>query len=109
MASLDDILGAAKNIVTALSTAGQNYINVQGAQTITGISASTVLKSSAGRVCSLSVTTAGSTLGGVYDGTTNRLMWNIPNTVGIYVVNLPTSYGLLVVPGTSQVVAVSFS
>ena len=109
MASLEDVVTIAKNIVTAINGAAQSYVNVQGAQTITGISASTSLKTTAGRVAVVSVTTAGSTVGTVYDGATSRPLWVIPNTVGVYVVNMPVTYGILVNPGTSQVVAVSFS
>ena len=57
---LTDLLTAAKNIVTAISNLSTQYLNVQGATNTAGIAASTVVKSSAGRLCSISVTTAGS-------------------------------------------------
>jgi hypothetical protein len=111
--SLTDILTATKNVVTSISTAAQNYLNVQGAQGFPHITSATLVKASAGRIAVISVTTAGSTTGTVYDSNSTSMttmpIYIIPNTVGLYVVNLPVNNGVLVVPGTSQVVTVSFS
>jgi len=114
-ASISDVLTAIKNIVTALATAAQNYLNVQGAVNAANISSPTVVKTSAGRIASVSVLTAGSATGLIYDGATLtatiKPVYVIPTSVGTepYVVNMPLSFGLLVVPGSGQVVTVSYS
>lgn len=111
--SLTDILTATKNVVTAVNTAAQNYLNVQGAQGYPHITSSTLVKNTAGRVAVVSVTTAGSTTGTIYDSNSTSItttpIYIIPTTVGVYVVNIPVNNGVLVVPGTSQVVTVSYS
>jgi hypothetical protein len=112
-ASTSDILTALKNIVVALTNATQAYLNVNGLTVATAISAPTVVKNATGRLVNVSVTTAGSGAGTVYDsaqlGLTTKPLYIIPNTTGVYVVNMPCSFGLLVVPGSGQVVAVSYS
>lgn len=111
--SLADTLSTLKNLVTAVNALIQQCLNVEGAQTIEAIAADTLVKPTAGRVARISVTTAGSATGLVYDSnnvsTTTRPLYVIPNTVGVYVVNMPVSYGVFVSPGSGQVVAVSFS
>lgn len=113
MASPSDILTVARQIAQALQTTTQNFLNVQGAQSKSGITIATVLKTSPGRLCTVIVTTAGSTTGIAYDaaaaGVTTNPIFVIPNTVGVYVVNMPTNLGIAVTPGTGQVLAVSFS
>ena len=114
-ASTTDILTAIKNIVTALNAESQAYLNVQGQANSSAITTATVVKSSAGRICSVSVITAGSATGMVYDsavaGVTTKPLYVIPNAVALapYVVNLPASFGITVVPGASQKVTVSYS
>jgi hypothetical protein len=114
-ASTADVLTAIKNIVTAMNGASQSYLNVQGQANSTAITGATVVKASAGRICSVSVITAGSSTGMIYDaastGITSRPLYVIPDAVALqpYVVNLPASFGILVVPGTSQKVTVSYS
>jgi hypothetical protein len=113
MASLSDLLTATKNVAEALNNNGQGYLNVQGAQSRAALSAATVVKSSSGRLATVVVTTAGTTTGAVYDanqtGVTTYPIYIIPNTIGVYVVNMPTNYGITVAPGSGQIVAVSFS
>ena len=113
MASLTDLLTAAKNIVTAINGLGQTYLNIQGALSYTDLTAATLVHNGAGRVCNIIVTTAGSAAGSVYDSAnatspTNKI-YSIPNTVGIYTVNFPVNYGIVIVPGTGQTVSVSHS
>ena len=112
-ASLSDIMTTAKNLATAINGIATQWLGVQGSSVTTAISSSTIVKNAAGRICVVSVTTAGTTPGTAYDantaGITTRPLYIIPNTVGVFVVNLPTNYGLLVVPGTGQVVTVSWS
>lgn len=111
--SLSDILTTAKNLVQAVNGLAQNYLNVQGLTNLAAIAATTVVKSTAGRICRISVTTAGSSTGLVYDGgstnATSRPVYVIPEAVGIYDVNIPVTFGILVVVGTSQVLTVTYS
>jgi hypothetical protein len=113
--SLSDIMSAVKNIVTALATAAQNYLNVQGAVNAANISAPLVVTTQAGRICSVSVLAGGSASGFIYDGVsltaTTKPLYVIPTSVGTepYVVNLPVSFGILVVPGSGQIVTISYS
>ena len=110
--SLSNMLTAVKNLAVAMNAVAQNYISVHGAQSLSNISAATVLKPSAGRLATVSVTTAGAA-GAAYDanqtGVTSNPIFIIPDVVGVYVVNMPTNNGIVIAPGTSQVVAASFS
>ncbi len=109
---MQDMLSALKNVVQALNAATQAYISVNGTSTEEGITTPTVLKTSSGRAASVSILVAGSTTGMLYDSPTTALnepLYVIPNTVGIFIVNLPTDAGLLVVPGTGQSVTVNWS
>lgn len=112
-ASLSDLLTAAKNIVTAINGLTTAYTNVQGAQNLSAISSATLVSAAAGRICRVSITTSGSAVGTIYDGGSltalSRPIWIIPNTVGVGEVNIPVSFGIVVVPGTGQVVTVSYS
>jgi len=113
MSSLSDIMTAAKNIVTAINGAAQTYLNVQGAANATALTATTLVKPSAGRVAVVSVLVAGSAPGSIYDANSTSLttgkLFSIPNTVGITVVNMPVSSGIVVAPGTGQTVSISYS
>ena len=112
-ASLSDILTAAQNIVTAINGAAKTYLTVNGTANVAGMTSATVVKSSAGRVCSISVIVAGSAVGKVYDATTATATTNpiyvVPQTVGVFIVNIPTQYGIVVAPGSGQTVTASYS
>ena len=112
-ASLSDLLTVMKNLATAVNSLAQTYINVQGAQNFTGLTAATTVKTTAGRIANISVIVAGSAAGAVYDaaatGTTTKPLFVIPTTAGVYVVNLPASFGITIAPGTGQTVSGSFS
>lgn len=113
MASLSDILTATKNVVTALNQLGQTFLDVQGSQSYTNITAPTLVKSGQGRIARLVVVVAGSGTGAVYDAasataTTNQLL-TIPTTIGIGEVNIPVNNGIVVAPGTGQTVAIVYS
>ena len=112
-ASIDDILTAAKNWVTALNNNTQTYLNVNGIVSVSGMTSATLVKSSAGRVCNVIVVVGGSAVGKVYDvstvaGTSNPV-FTIPTTAGVYPVNCPTNNGIVVAPGTGQTISVSYS
>jgi hypothetical protein len=112
-ASLSDLLTAVKNLVTAVGALQQAYLNVNGVSSLEAISTTTVVKSSAGRVAAISVTTAGSTVGHVYDSAnasvTTAPLYVIPEAVGLYIVNLPVNSGIVVAVGSGQVLTVSWS
>jgi len=113
MASLSDILTASQNIVKALSNLGTTFLQVQGDKVSNGISAATSISSGQGRLARISVISAGSAPGMAYDATsasaTTNPICSIPNTVGIVEVNMPTNNGIVIAPGTGQVVTVSYS
>ena len=113
MASLTDMLTAVKNAVTAINGAAQTYLGVQGKINAPAIAAPAVASANGGRLVNVSVTVAGSTTGTIYDSNstsvTTRPIYVIPNTVGVFVVNIPVSYGIAVTPGTGQTVTVSYS
>jgi hypothetical protein len=79
------------------------------------ITAATVVKATPGTVYNVSVTTAGSTSGQVSDVATvagvavGNLVFDIPNTVGNYPINFPCFAGIVVTPGTGQVLSVSYN
>lgn len=111
--SLSDLLTTAQNIVKAINALAQNYLNVQGVLNFAGLTAPTVVKATGGRVARISVIVAGSATGLVYDGATltatSKPLWVIPTTVDVFEVNIPTSFGLLVIPGSGQSVSGSYS
>jgi hypothetical protein len=113
MASLSDLLTTAKNIASAINGLAQTYVSVQGARIQQNITAATVVSSSAGRVAMVSVTTAGSSHGMIYDSADasnlTRPIYHIDKVEEVIFANLPVVYGILVVPGTGQAVSVSYS
>jgi hypothetical protein len=111
--SASDQLTVQRQILQAINNLATTYLQVQGAINKSGIAAATLVRSGAGRLCTISVTTAGSSTGAAYDSTNVAAPLNeiyvIPEAVGLYVVNLPVGIGLVIVPGTSQVLTVSYS
>ncbi len=114
MANLSDLLTAAKNIVGAINAMTQNYLSVNGSVMYINITTATLIKTGQGRVATVVVITTGSA-GSIYDSSTTtgvssaNKIFAISATEGAYVVNLPFSNGLVVSPGASMVVAVSYS
>ena len=85
-----------------------------GSFTWLDISAATVVKATSGVVVNVNVITAGTTVGTVNDvattggaAVTNQVA-SLPNVVGSYRVGMPCATGIVIVPGSGQVVAVSF-
>jgi hypothetical protein len=115
--SPSDILTTLKNVVLALNGATTAYRQVNGISTKEGITVPTVVKTTPGRVASVSIIVAGSTTGMLYDanqlGITLAPLWVIPEAAKTdgqpYVVNQATDTGILVVPGTGQSVTVCWS
>lgn len=90
-------------------TAGAN-------QSALNLSVTTIIKATPGSLFTVTVVTAGSAVGGVYDNnlTTGNTAANqigiIPNTVGSYqFYGWPCLTGITYVVGTGQVVAVAYS
>lgn len=85
-----------------------------GSRTALDISAATVVKDAPGIAITVQVITAGSAAGAVYDststtgnGATNQVA-SIPNVVGEVSIRMPCASGIVVAPGTSQVVAIAY-
>lgn len=111
--SLSDILSAIQNLVQAINGATTNYTNINGAVNFSGISIPTLVKSKPGRICEISIIAAGTTPGIVYDASTptdtSHPIIPLPNTVGLYRVTFPVSFGILIIPGIGQTIAGSYS
>jgi len=112
-ASTSDILTTLKNIVTALNNETQTYLNVNGLLNSGPITVPTVIKTAAGRVAVAAVTTAGSTVGIIYDGAsltaTTKPIAPIAEAVSVQIINMPVAFGILVIPGAGMSVTLSYS
>lgn len=93
-----------------------NVLNVgSGMNTVTNITAATVVKAVAGRVARISVIVAGSAVGSVNNAittgaaATSNQIFVIPDTVGSYIIDMWCTAGIVVVPGTGQTLAVSYT
>lgn len=100
-------------VASAINTAATDFLLVSGTSSRAAINASTLVSSVPGRLVRVSITTAGSSTGTIYDssstGTLTKPIWAIPNTIGIVDVSIPVGIGIVVVPGTGQVVTVTYS
>ena len=112
-ASLDTIVTNIQNLTNAINTASTNFANINGRQDFWGITSLTSIRTGAGRICNIVVIVAGSAPGTVFDAAFindgNRQLFVIPNTTGIYTLNMPVQYGIVINPGTGMTVAGSFS
>ena len=90
---------------------------VAGNNSVLNITAATLIKASAGRMVSISVLVAGTTVGSANDSATVAGA-AAANQVGVIpmavttsplVINWPCKNGIVVTPGTGQTLAVSFS
>ena len=79
------------------------------------ITAATAVRTAAGRVVRVNVITAGDTTGKVYDiasvGATaaGKVVFAIPATVGVYMLDWPVRSGVTIVPASNQVLAVTLA
>lgn len=114
--------GTSPDVSGTINARASNYAGqpqpggvAEGQATALDISAATVVKATAGRLVRINVVTAGSTTGTANDCATTgaaaaaNQTFTIPNTVGSYLVDFPHNTGIVVVPGTSQVLAVSYN
>jgi len=117
-ASLSDLLTAVQHVASNIALLGQTLLQINGQTTRTAMTATAgaqLLKQGPGRVATVAVTVAG----GANNPTllvdsnsataTSPVIATVPGTVGVYVVNMPFSLGLVVIPGTGDTVSVSFS
>lgn len=113
--------GAVGSLVTATDPGGNSrkvalpLVQNGGVSSALNISASTLVAAGAHRVATVCVITAGSTAGTLNDSATTggaataNEVYPIPNTLGCSPVNWPIFNGIVVVPGTGQVVALSYN
>ena len=86
-----------------------------GFGTVLDITASTVVKASAGAIINVSVLVVGTSTGTVNDVATTagaavaNQVAVIPEAVGTYAIGMPCATGIVVVPGTGQTLAVSYA
>ena len=115
-ASLDTILASIQSAVVAINGWTQATININGSSNRNNITTATVVKVSSGRICSVSIIVQGSTDGFIYDaasiasiGSAKIFVVSHAASVGLYPVGFNVSYGIVVVPGTGQTLAISYS
>lgn len=113
-ASIDDVLTAIKNIVTAINSQTQTNTNLAGAQDFFNITAAAMIKTGPGRIARITLPVPGSADGAVYDAQNvsdlSRKIFVISHAAtGAQIVDLPVQYGILIVPGSGMTVAGSFS
>lgn len=122
MASLDDILTTQKNgvvtlgdLVNELALFRNLYAQSVGTTAFLGSSAPTLVTIGAGRLVNVYVIVAGSAAGTIHDAasvaaaTAGNTLIDTPTTTGIYQVNIPYSSGLIIQPGTGQVINITYS
>ena len=112
-AGATQILTALQQLVAALNGAATSYANIVGVANFGPITSATVVKNSSGRICEISVISAGTTTGYVYDcastSATTGDMIPIPNVVGVYRVQWPMATGITVSPGAGQTIPGTYS
>lgn len=112
-AGATQILTALQQLVAALNGAATSYANIVGVANFGPITSATVVKNSSGRICEISVISAGTTTGYVYDSAstsaTTAIMIPIPNVVGVYRVQWPMATGITVSPGAGQTISGTYS
>jgi hypothetical protein len=115
MANNDDFLTQLKNIVSGINSFTSAFYSVDGLTGANGISTSTVVKTSGARLVTLSVIVGGSAAGTINDTTTvagaasSNAVCGIPTTAGVYSIYLICNNGLVVVPGSGQIVSIAYS
>lgn len=87
----------------------------EGGLSALDVTTATVIKASSGRSYRVSVIVAGSAAGTLNDcattaaaGATNQI-GTIPSTIGTYLFNWPHATGIVLVPGTGQTLAISYT
>lgn len=114
--SLDDIFTTAQNIVTAINTMATTWRQVAGTATSSTVDATTLVASGTGRLVSVSIIDAGSGDGLIYNSANAtslldgaKLMVVPTGTEGIFPAGLLYNLGLVIVPGTGQILNITYS
>ena len=98
---------------SALSAVQANYITARSSRL--NVTVATVLKVGSGAVGKVSVLVVGSTVGTINDVATTgaaaagNLIAPIPMALGVINLEFPFAVGLVIVPGTGQVLSVAYS
>lgn len=121
MANIDDLVTVQKNGVVAINELTQAinsfrdiYSKYVGTNTYLGITDSSLIVTGAGRLVNVSIT-SGTAGVSIYDSTTvagavtSNAIYVNPTSVGITQVNIPFFSGLVVVPGASTTVCITYS
>lgn len=113
-ASLDDILTTQKNGVIALNNIQQSLAAEVATVTTAVATSSTFVVAGKGRLLRFSVTVAGTTVGFIYNsstptgGASSNALVACPNTIGVYEANVVFDAGLVISPGTSQSISITY-
>lgn len=89
----------------------KSWLNISAATVLDGTTASSYVSR---RISRVNVLTAGTTLGSINDclsiagASASNLVASIPNVVGPLLLDFPCFLGIVVTPGTGQVVSVSY-
>lgn len=114
MASLDDLLTAAKNIVTAINGVNVTVRASIGTLTSPTLITDTVISTSPGRLVNFAVTITGSGNGSLHNASTvatataDNLLVIVPQTLGVVPVGQAFSVGLVYKSGTGQSANVTY-
>jgi hypothetical protein len=116
IATLINALKPSKVAAPVQSDANGNLImsGISATHSALGIKIPTVVKSSPGNVVTAVVVITGSTTGSIYDtaSTSGAVTANeiavLPNTVGPVSLEFPCLQGITLVPGTGQVISLSY-
>jgi hypothetical protein len=121
MSNLDDLITTTKNgvvavnaLTAALSAFATIYNSFIGDKTFLGATSDNLVSTSSGRLVNLIVSVAGSA-GTVHDAatvagaTSSNVIAVIPATAGVHVINVPFTNGLVIKPGASQTVGVTYA
>ena len=114
MASLDDLLTAAKNVVTAINGVNVTVARAQGTLTSATLITDTVIATGSGRLVNFSVTVAGTGNGTIHNASTvegataANLLVVVPQTLGVVQVGQAFTAGLVYKRGTGQSANVTY-
>jgi hypothetical protein len=114
MASLDDLLTAAKNIVTAINGVNVTVRASIGTLTSPTLITDTVISTSPGRLVNFAVTITGSGNGSLHNASTvatataANLLVIVPQTLGVVPVGQAFAVGLVYKRGTGQSANVTY-
>ena len=115
MANLIDFLTSVQNLVKAFNSFTQSNIQLSGASNTKNLSSALLIKTGTGRIATVSVTTAGTAVGGLYDSATQggatsaTLLVVVPMEVGVFPINMTYQDGLVYVPGLGQSAAIGYT